>query len=83
VCAPSHARRTRNVQGSAPKQLKKQLLRKLQRAYCALALLPAPSRLVEALYIWGDMSDKEVIAAALAQELRSLQVRVSAPSNVV
>jgi hypothetical protein len=63
------------LQGSTPKQLKKGLIRKLAPAYARLAALPAPSRLVEALYLWGDAADKEVIVAALAADVRGLLVR--------
>lgn len=62
------------LQGSAPRPMKKDLIRKLESAYATLAMLPAPSRLVEALFIWGDTSDKEVIVGALASHLRQLQV---------
>jgi hypothetical protein len=58
--------------------MKKDLIRKLESAYAALAMLPAPSRLVEALFVWGDTSDKEVIAGALACHLRQLQVFAAA-----
>jgi hypothetical protein len=54
--------------------MKKGLLRKLSPIYVTLACRGAPSRLVESLFVSGDIEDKEVVAEALAGSLQSLQV---------
>ena len=71
-----------NLQGSAPKPLKRALVRKLEPAFAALATRGAPSRLVEAIFVSSDVDEKEVVAKALASEAAKLQVRHVAPPGV-
>jgi hypothetical protein len=65
------------LQGTAARAVKQKVLRQLKPAYTDLACRAAPSRLVEALFVWGDLDDKEVIAEALVAEAPRLQVRTA------
>lgn len=68
------------MQGSAPRPMKKKLVQALAPVFASLAALPAPSRFVEALFLWGDTADKEVIVSALSERLQALQSsRIGAP----
>jgi hypothetical protein len=70
------------VQGSAPKPVKRKLVGLLQGCYVRLAKLGAASRLVEALFVWCDVSDKELIAQPLSNHLTELKVRCLASADL-
>ena len=69
----SHSLRVR-VQGSAPKPVKRKLVGLLKGRFLKLAKLGAASRFVEALFMWGDVPDKELIAQPLAEHLTEVKV---------
>jgi len=72
---PATARPAHAPQGSAPRAIKSRLLACLQPHLAALATLPAASRLVEALFVWGDVAEKRAIVEAIAPRTKELQVR--------
>lgn len=72
VCNPC------DVQGSAPRGLKRKVLLALEPHYVKMATLGAASRLAEALFTWADIADKEVIVRSLVRATADLQVFLAA-----
>ena len=68
-------KKQRNVQGSAPKPVKRKLVGLLKGSFLKVAKLGAASRFVESLFMWCDVADKELIAQLLAEHLTELKVR--------
>ena len=68
-------KKQRNVQGSAPKPVKRKLVGLLKGSFLKVAKLGAASRFVESLFMWCDVADKELIAQPLAEHLTELKVR--------
>lgn len=64
------------MQGNAPGEVKSAVLSKLQGSLPRMAQLPAPSRLLESMYLQAGLHDKELIAASLAKSVRALQVHL-------
>lgn len=62
------------LQGSAPNQLKRKLLLALEQHYVKMSKLGASSRLVEALFTWAGIPEKEVIVQSLVGSIADLQV---------
>lgn len=62
------------LQGSAPKGLKRKLLLALEQHYVKMSKLGASSRLVEALFTWAGIPEKEVIVQSLVGGIADLQV---------
>ena len=63
-----------NVQGSAPKPVKRKLVGLLKGSFLKLCKLGAASRFLEALFMWCDVSDKETVAQPLAEHLTEMKV---------
>jgi hypothetical protein len=63
-----------SVQGSAPKPVKRKLVQLLKGSVVKLAKLGAASRLLEALFLWADIQDKEAVAKPLADRLSEVKV---------
>lgn len=62
------------LQGTTPKGLKRKMLLALEQYYTKMSTLGAASRLVEALFTWAGIPEKEVIAQSLVRGFADVQV---------